>query len=101
VIGVPPSFVGAVQYNVTCALPGVPVNDIGASGTASVDSVILAYAPVPTAFTAATSKSYNVPSNNTIALHAVTMQCSGTGVSGMGVGTVVAVNHVAVPLTLH
>lgn len=56
-MGDPPSFVGAVQYNVTCALPGMPVNDIGASGTASVDSVILAYAPVPTAFTAATSKS--------------------------------------------
>ena len=93
-IGVPPSFVGAVQCNVTCALPGVPVNDIGASGTASVDSVILAYAPGPTAFTAATLKSYNVPSNNP-----VTMQCSGTGVSGMSVGTVVAVTHV--PLTLH
>ena len=50
----PPSFVGAVQYNVTCALPGVPVNDIGASGNESVDSVIIAYAPTPTAFTAAT-----------------------------------------------
>jgi len=65
---VPPSFVGAVQYNVTCALPGVPVNDIGASGNESVDSVIIAYAPTPTAFTAATSKSYNVPSSKSVPL---------------------------------
>jgi hypothetical protein len=55
VIDVPPSFVGAVQYNMTFALQGVPINDIGASATAYVDVVAISLGgPVPTAFAART-----------------------------------------------
>lgn len=100
-MGDPPSFVGAVHDSVACEFPGMPVNDVGVFGTASVDSVTIAYAPLPTAFTAATLKSYNVASSNTTGLNPVTMQWSDPGVSGMGAGVVVAVNHVPVSLTLH
>ena len=74
VMGLPPSDAGGVHVKDTLVTPDCAVKSVGASGAPYVDAVAIAlYGPVPTAFTAATSKSYNVPSYNGI-FTAVTMQ---------------------------
>ncbi len=91
-IGDPPSFVGALHVKPTCKIPGTPDKFVGAPGTVSVEHVMKLYAPVPAAFTAATSKSYSVPFNSP-----ETMQCIGAVDGNMTAGTVVATVHGVVP----
>jgi hypothetical protein len=67
VIGEPPSDAGAVHVTVTWALPAVPDTPVGApgapggggSGVTALDAAD--WAPVPTAFFAATLNVYEVP----------------------------------------
>jgi hypothetical protein len=67
VIGLPPSSKGVCHVKDTDLKPGSADNPIGEVGTPNVFAVTMPlYGPGPTAFTALTLKSYNVPGCNPV-----------------------------------